>query len=49
MNLPIILIFYLEGLVSSLTSESRSMNAVEEYEDLNLNVTEETKNLTEIL
>ena len=49
MNLPIILIIYLMGLVSSLTSESQSMNAVEEYEDMNFNETEETKNLTEIL
>ena len=49
MNLPIILIFYLEGLVSSLTFESQSMNAVEKYEDMNFNETEKTKNFTEIL
>ena len=49
MNLPIILIIYLGGLVSSLTSESQSINAVEKYEDMNFNETEETKNFTEIL
>ena len=49
MNLPIILIIYLMGLVNSLTSKSQSMNAVEEYEDINFNETEETKNFTEIL
>ena len=49
MNLPIILIIYLVTLVTTFTSKSQSMNAVEEYEHMNDTATEEPKNFTEIL
>ena len=49
MNLSIILVIYLVTFVSTLASETQSMNAVEEDEYINVTAIEETKNFTEIL